>query len=205
MKEYRDEDLKSQILGYIFEKLYIKDNVSEIIKVSDLEKIHKNFKTSNGSTWARTNHSYLGKKYEIKRERKGNSIFSVQVLGKNKNLTIKQEINKKIHKEITSMRCCVIDVSDVECDHKDGRKSDLRLNDVNKQLLDDFQPMNKTVNVSKREHCKKCIAQHRRYEAKKLGYSHNFFKGDIHSDYCEGCYWHDPKEFNRQMSKNFKK
>lgn len=73
------------------------------------------------------------------------------------------------------------------------------------QTIDDFQPLHKTVNDAKRAHCKKCIESHKRYNAKRLGYKEGWVYGSEEDAICKGCYWYDPKEFNKQISKDFKK
>ena len=41
---------------------------SRAITVEELEKIHPNFRSTNGCQWARSDASYLGKKYKINHE-----------------------------------------------------------------------------------------------------------------------------------------
>ena len=40
---------------------------------------------------------------------------------------------------------------------------------------------------------------------KRLGYSTSFYLGDENTKSCTGCYWNDPKEFNKNISENFVK
>lgn len=84
-------------------------------------------------------------------------------------------------------------------------KDDWRLNDKSYQKLEDFQPLSKTANDAKRQHCKKCIETGKRYDAKKLGYKESYILGTENSKTCVGCYWHDPKKFNEKISENFNK
>lgn len=44
----------------------------------------------------------------------------------------------------------------IEIDHKDGRKDDLRVSDLNTQTFDDFQALCKACNDKKRQIGKKC-------------------------------------------------
>ena len=84
-------------------------------------------------------------------------------------------------------------------------KNDWRLNDKNNQQIDDFQPLCKTANDSKRQHCKKCIETGKRYDAKRLGYKESYIYGSENSKTCVGCYWNDPRKFNEKISENFQK
>lgn len=112
---------------------------------------------------------------------------------------INQSIRNDILKNIQSKRCVILDISsNIECDHKDGMKNDWRLNDKSNQKLEDFQPLSKTVNDAKRQHCKKCIETEKRYDAKRLGYKESYILGTENSKTCVGCYWYNPKNFNKE-------
>ena len=68
-------------------------------------------------------------------------------------------------------------------------------------MLDDFQPLSKAANNAKRQHCKRCRETGRRFDAKRLGYRVSQFKGNgVYNGMCVGCYWHDPKRFNCEVS-----
>lgn len=207
LKKYSKYELKGSHLGRAFEKLFIyEEGFSPSITMEELEKCHHSFHTSNGGDWCRTNTSYLGKKYIIGRELKGGKIFSIKTGGFNKNNKINQSIKNDILKEIQSRRCVILDIStNIECDHKDGMKDDWRLNNKENQRLDDFQPLSKTANDAKRQHCKKCLKTGKRYDAKKLGYKESYILGSEDSKTCVGCYWYDPKKFNQKISESFDK
>lgn len=207
LKEYSKYELKGSHLGRAFEKMFIQDQgFSSNISMDELQKYHHSFYTTNGGDWCRSNQGYLGKKYNIERERRNGRIFSVKADGFNKNTKINQSIRSDIYKNIQSQRCAILDIStNTECDHKDGMKDDWRLNDKSLQKIEDFQPLSKTANDAKRQHCKKCRETGIRYDAKKLGYSESYVLGNEKSKTCVGCYWYDPKEFNRIISSNFEK
>jgi hypothetical protein len=59
--------------------------------------------------------------------------------------------------------------------------------------------------IGKQEHCERCHESGIRYDAMLRGFSASYFMGEASSDYCEGCYYHDPLEFNRVISANFSK
>ena len=172
--------------------------------MTELEKYHHSFHTTNGGDWCRSNQSYLGKKYNIIREKRGGSIFSVKIDGFNKQTTINSSIRSYISSSIQKKRCVILDIStNIECDHKDGMKDDWRLNDKSNQSINDFQPLSKAANDAKRQHCKMCKKIGKRYDAKRLGYSHSFIYGNENSKTCVGCYWYDPIAFNEEISKYF--
>ncbi len=205
--QYKDYELKGGVLGRVFEKIYVNNSgFSPSISITELEQIHHSFHTTNGGDWCRSKQSYLGKKYIIKREHNKGSISKVKCDGLQKENFARQNIRPDIQKAITKKRCAILDIStNVECDHKDGRKDDSRLNTLENQKLEDFQPLCKTANMAKKSHCKKCKESGKRYDATQLGYSVSFLYGDENSKTCVGCYWYDPKEFNMKISKDYKK
>lgn len=77
--------------------------------------------------------------------------------------------------------------------------------DTSNQKQSDFQPLSKAANDAKRSHCAKCIKTGKRYDATSLGYSQGFILGDENTKTCQGCYWYDPKYFNKIISTDYKK
>jgi len=70
----------------------------------------------------------------------------------------------------------------------------------------DCQPFHTVVNKAKRQHCKQCKETGIRYDATQLGYSVSQYIGpDEYKGSCIGCYWYDPNEFNKQISKDYNK
>lgn len=207
LKKYANTELKNKVLGMAFEKMYVKsEGFSASISMKTLSKLHRLFLTTNGSAWSRSNQSYLGKKYNLEKQYAQGKIIEIKADGFNKSLTINQSIRSDILKDVQSQRCAVLDIStNIECDHKDGMKDDWRLNDKSKQNDSDFQPLCKTVNIAKRQHCKKCQETGLRYDATKLGYTEPYTFGGKTTKTCVGCYWYDPIKFNSEISKDFKK
>lgn len=208
-------NLTPLILGMLFE-LYadvsydIDDpttGFSREISIDELKNIHPGFESTNGCQWARSDSSYLGKKYIIKRPKKGGRVSAIQLDGLNINSVSKYRgIRSDIIDKITQQNCRVLDThSQIECDHKDGRYSTLSNINLENQKINDFQPLSKAANDAKRQHCKGCIQTGKRYDAKKLGYKEGFIVGDENTPVCAGCYWHDPRRFNQMISKDFKK
>lgn len=86
----------------------------------------------------------------------------------------------------------------IEIDHKDGRKDDLRVSDLNTQTFDDFQALCKACNDKKRQICKKCKESGYRFDATKIpGNRYPFYEGAIEYDGCVGCYQYDPIQYRK--------
>jgi len=205
LEKWSDYKFTPQLLGKIFLLVNAPDSdgFSNEITINELTQYHPSFRTSNGGDWCRSDSSTLGKEYIIRRIKDGGRISSVKLDGFNKGLTIKQVIRKDISDSIKKKRCVILDVGKVEVDHKNGKKDEHYMNDPSAQSLNDFQPLSKAANDAKREHCKKCKKTGKRYDAKNLGYSESFTKGDFFTDNCQGCYWYDPIKFNQEISANF--
>src|SRR5574343_1708283 len=70
----------------------------------------------NGGDWCRSDGS-LAKKYLIERHKEGNSIVGIQLFGFNTKKQIQKGIRPDIAKEISSQKCAVLHISNVEVDH----------------------------------------------------------------------------------------
>lgn len=153
----------------------------------------------NGGSWSRED-SALGKKYNIVRHKRKNKIYAVELHGFKK-LPIEKPIPPAIRAQISEQRCAVLHVGKVQCDHKDGRRDDPRLNNPNLVTIDDFQPLSTAANTAKRQHCKNCRETGLRFDAKELGYGVSQVRGNgTYRGSCVGCYWYDPKFFNREAT-----
>lgn len=206
IQSFKDYDITSDVLGMVFEKLYVNEaGFSPVIMVDDLVKIHPAYRTKNGSTWNRSDVSYLGRRYNIVRGLTSGQISSVKCDGPLKNPKA-AKIRKDILLDIKKERCAILDISSrIECDHKDGLKDDWEVANPKLQKKEDFQPLSKAANDAKRNHCSKCKTSGKRYDAMRLGYSVSFLYGDENTKSCVGCYWYDPKKFNEIISKEYKK
>lgn len=194
----------------IFIQNYIDDSTgkSEIIYVDDLINTYGDmFKSNNGCQWGRKG-GQLDKKYQFVRynaKEMGisnvpwNKVVAVQAKGYRDTLE-NHIIPSSVKKSLKGKPCSVLGVitSDMEIDHKNGKYNS------ESYLESDFQPLSKSVNDAKREHCKRCNSSKIRFKASTLGYSVDYVKGNESSTTCEGCYWHDPQEFNRIISNGFK-
>lgn len=178
------------------------------ITISELmENIHPEFKTKNGTDWSRRDSGYLGNKYNVINNLQGGKLFSVRLEGLNKSSVERyRSIRSDIKSNIVSQRCRILDVgAHIEVDHKNGMYDDLSNISLEDQKEDDFQPLSKSANLAKREHCKKCKESGKRYDARRLGYKEGWLVGDENTSQCPGCYWYDPLRFNKEISDNFHK
>lgn len=177
---------------------------SREVSINEFVGKYEVLKFGNGGDWCRTDGS-LGKKYNIRRIKKGNSIIAVKLGGFNTKKQIQKQIRNDIAKEISSQKCAVLHISNVEVDHKDGHRDDYENLKPEKQTLNDFQPLSPAVNKAKRQHCKICRETKQRFDARVLGFSKCAWVGNgIYEGTCVGCYWHDIKKFNQEISKNNK-
>lgn len=196
--------LQPKILGMLFERYANPHNgYSEEITIESLLNIHPSFRSTNGNQWARTNSSWLGKKYNIVRELKNGSVYSIKLDGFNTNSIEKNRgIKQEIVNALKNKKCCILDVHSSkgsEIDHKNGRY------DTVADKIEDFQVLSKAANDAKRQHCKECKTTGKRYDAKNLGYSESYITGNADTKSCIGCYWYDPPYFNSIISKDFNK
>lgn len=139
---------------------------------------------------------------------KGKAIIAYKVMGllEDKN-EMHQTIRNDIRKIVSNRRCCVSYVgTNIEVDHKNGRKNNVRVMTTKTQIVDDFQAMSKAINDAKRQHCKNCIETGKRFNAKELGYRKGWTEGGAlfgnikNPNGCVGCYWYDPIAFNKDIS-----
>lgn len=212
--QYKDVELLPKQLGLIFEKLYFGDKyeITDIpptkfldnkeLSIDYLVSINNKFKTENGCQWARSDTSYLAKRYDIKRKVSKGRVSSISLSPKQTYLV--KDIPSKVRQFFKDAKCVILDTnSSIEIDHKDGRHGEIDKNDKN-----NYQPLTKNANDAKRQHCKRCKETGIRYDATQLGYSAPQVSGDPLYDEeqkCIGCYWHDPRYFNETISKNFEK
>jgi len=182
------------------------DGKTELWLFSELEKMFPGvqFQTSNGGDWNRSDGQL--KDFVIHREKIKNRTIGIRLDGF-KDKSKDRQIRADILKYIRSQNCRVLDVGgeNIECDHKDGRYDSETYSNVSNQNTNDFQPLHRNVNLSKRTHCNNCINSNRRYDARKLGYIIGWYNGDeSYKGSCVGCYWYDPYIFNKEISKHFK-
>ena len=185
--------------------------ISRWVDTSEFVDRYSTLELLNGLSWGRKSSS-LAKKYILEVDKSitnGNKIDRIRLNGFNtsNDKNISQTIRADIKKDISKQRCVVLGTNrscdhKVEVDHKDGRKIDERIMNTKTQVLDDFQPLSKPANDAKRQFCKECKETNLRYDAKLLGYTVSFIKGDINYTKelgCIGCYWYDPIAFRQEL------
>ena len=174
--------------------------VSKWVYIYEFVDKYAPLKLGNGGSWCRKESS-LAKSFNVEFKKNKGTIQAIRLNGFNNN-TYSQHIRADIKREIKKMRCVVLGTSNPEVDHKNGRKNDDRVMMNQNQMLSDFQPLSKAANDAKRQYCKECIRDGKRYDAKQLGYPISFYKGTHEYDQfvgCEGCFWHDPIEFRKHL------
>lgn len=178
------------------------DGISRVVYVSEFIDKYEKLVMGNGGDWCRTDGS-LSKDYIVRRNKEKGRIISVQLSGFNKKNKIDKQIRKDIVDNIKQQRCCVLNISNVEVDHKDGRRDDYHNFKIENQKVDQFQPLSPAVNKAKREHCKKCRKTNKRFDARVLGFKRGQWASNgVYEGTCLGCYWHDIRKFNEEISKS---
>ncbi|MGI8637904.1 MAG: hypothetical protein ACR2KZ_21100 [Segetibacter sp.] len=178
--------------------------ISRWVSVNEFVGRYANLKFGNGADWARSDGA-LAKTYNLERDNSvtaGNRVDRIRLNGYQLDEVGSQQIRVDIRKGIGSKRCVVLGTSNPEVDHKNGRKNDLRVMNVETQVLDDFQPLSKAANDAKRQFCKECRDTENRYDAKKLGYPISFTEGGLVYENklgCIGCFWYDPIDFRKNL------
>ncbi len=194
-----------------------KDGKSRWVSCNEFVGEYLPLKLGNGGSWLRRG-STIDKKYivEIDKSRTpGNSIDAIRLNGFRDNKSFRQSIRDDIKEHYRDQRCVMLGVAGssintkIEIDHKDGRKSDMRIADITTQNISDFQPLCKAANDVKREICKRCRVTNKRWNAKNImGNPYSFYKGD--EEYteeigCVGCYQYDPVEYRKESVRRISK
>ena len=189
------------------------NGVSRWVYVDEFVGDYSSLVLGNGFSWGRKS-SPLQKKYivKVRRDRTpGNAVDGIKLDGFNDKGHFSQTIRKDIVDTIRRQKCVMLGVNghsentSIEVDHKDGRKSDMRVSDARTQKLEDFQPLCKAANDVKRQICKNCKMRHKRWEATNIkGNPYPFYEGDEHYTEdlgCVGCYQYDPVEYRKSSVK----
>ncbi len=177
---------------------------SRKVNISEFIEEYETLKFGNGGDWCRSDGT-LAKRYNLDRIKDKGAIIAVQLFGFNIKNKISKQIRNDITKEITSQKCAILNIGNVEVDHKDGRRDDFENYKPENQHPDQFQPLSAATNKAKRQHCKDCRDTNKRFDASVLGYSRSTWTGDLnYRGTCEGCYWFDIKKFNQEISKGYR-
>jgi hypothetical protein len=186
-----------------------KDGISRWVFASEFTGDYESLKLGNGGSWCRVNSS-LAKKYILdfdNEKTQGNSIDAIKLNGFKKDKMFNQNIRADIKNFYKSQKCVMLGVNGgsentkIEIDHKDGRKNDPRVSDMETQKLEDFQPLCKAANDAKRNICSKCATTDKRWDAKNIkGNPYSFYEGDENFTLelrCKGCYQYDPVQYRK--------
>jgi hypothetical protein len=174
------------------------------VSVDEFVGRYESLKFGNGADWARSDGN-LAKTYNLVRDNSqtpGNKVDRIKLNGYRTDEFGSQQIRADIRREINKQRCVILNTSFPEPDHKNGRKNDMRVMNVETQVLDDFQPLSKAANAAKRQICKECRDTENRFDAKKIGYPISFTKGGLKYENdlgCVGCFWYDPIDFRKHL------
>ncbi len=180
-----------------------KTGVSRPVYVSEFIGKYAKLKMGNGGSWCRRE-SRLAFFYDVERGKKNGRIDYVKLNGEQKN-PIRMPIPARVRRAFRGKRCVILDVSQIEIDHRDGRRDDPRLSNPKLLKIADFQPLSKAANDAKRQHCKRCRKTGKRFDARVLGHAVGQYQGNsTYRSSCVGCFWHDPVAFNKAMSRRAK-
>jgi len=190
---------------------------SEWVSVKKFTGIYSDLKFGNGGSWCRRSSS-LAREYDIETDKtttNGNSIDYIRLAGFNSSVQFQQNVRQDI-KEFYKDTVCVMtgikgisENTKIELDHKDGRKNNERVSNIQTQTIDDFQPLIKPMNDIKRQICKACKETGKRWKATNIiGFEFSFYKGDENYTEelgCIGCYQYDPIAYRRRLSELYRK
>lgn len=167
---------------------------------------------ANGWDWGRRD-GPLCQRYQVEVDRSvtpGNSIDRIRLAGYRQDKSFQKNIRSDIRDALKDRNCVMLGVNgttantQIEIDHKDGRKDDMRVSDMATQRIEDFQPLCKAANDIKRQICKRCRETDRRWCARNIpGNPYDFYEGG--EEYtaemgCRGCYQYDPVEYRIQSA-----
>jgi len=186
------------------------NGVSRWVEVGEFIGKYSRLTLGNGLDFGR-GRSPLAKKYVIEKQKKGNKIIAIRLNGYNSERTFNQNIRQDIKDFYKTQNCVMLGVNGysentkIETDHKDGRKENYRISNLETQEFDDFQPLCKAANDVKRQICKRCKQTDKRWSAKNIkGNPYEFYDGDENFTQelgCVGCYQYDPVEYRKSSVK----
>jgi len=194
-----------------------KDGVSRWVSVDEFVGKYKELKLGNGGSWLRTS-SALTKEFIVETDKSitsGNSIDAIRLNGFNTNKQFNHAIRQDIKDYYKDKKCVMLGIkgfsenTKIEIDHKDGRKNDERISNLESQKIEDFQPLCKAANDVKRQICKECKKTNIRWDAKNIkGNPYSYYEGNekyTEELGCKGCYQYDPVEYRKESVKKITK
>lgn len=194
-----------------------KDGVSRWVSVDEFVGKYKELKLGNGGSWLRTS-SALAKEFIVETDKSitsGNSIDAIRLNGFNTNKQFNHAIRQDIKDYYKDKKCVMLGIkgfsenTKIEIDHKDGRKNDERISNLESQKIEDFQPLCKAANDVKRQICKECKKTNIRWDAKNIkGNPYSYYEGNekyTEELGCKGCYQYDPVEYRKESVRKITK
>ena len=158
----------------------------------------------NGASGPFRSGSAFRKNYNIEllKEGRGNKNTHFIYWGPREDDGLRQTIRPDIRKKLSKLPCVFTGTTtQIEVDHKDGRKDNVRVMTTATQEEDDFQPTCKTLNDIKRQVCKQCVTTGQRFDATSIGLSVPVVDGSLgYEGTCKGCYYHDPIYFRSRLT-----
>ena len=123
-------------------------------------------------------------------------VQKVRCLGFTDTPQLTHQIRADIRKVISKLPCTITgSTANVEVDHRAGNKQHplhIHVDDVNKQAVEDFMPLCRSVNQIKREACKQCVATGSRPERPPFLGGGPMKPGEG----CNGCFWMQPELYS---------
>ena len=156
----------------------------------------------NGCPWAQDNRG-LGKTHKIEKRKERGRIVAMRTVGLRTKPWLEQGIRKDIWDEVRKHPCAFTGTtSQIEVDHKDGRKDDPRIMKLSTQVRSDMQPACKNSNDVKRQACVECVKTGIRFDAAtKLGFPAAVVEGNLaYEGTCVGCFQYDPISFRSRLT-----
>lgn len=179
--------------------VYIKD-----LREKNLTDKEKDFLVLHGNKWGRQVAKYFNVTYR-RVGGKNSKIIGWKCEGFNVEDNGTRMIRKDIRDYYSDKPCAHTGLPNRkhkkhEIDHKNGRYNDKNVLKLESQTNSQFQPLCREANLWKRSECDKCGETGCRFDAKKLGYSVSYTKGNRDYESCEGCYLFDPLDFKSKLS-----
>jgi hypothetical protein len=179
--------------------------ISRWVSKEELTDKYSSLYPTNGNQWMRNR----GLKHLKLEKEIFNRVIHWRFNGFEETPKPNRPIKKEIREQILKNPCAATGFNGTKynpivVDHKNGRYNDNDVLDVNTQKVDDFQALCNQANITKGQYCSTiCKKTNKRFDAKTLGYSVSFIKGDEnYSGECDGCYWYDPIKFKQLVSQN---
>jgi len=180
-----------------------KEMVSEWVSVDKFAAAGLHWSTGNGNLRRNTPWNLYELLWDVRRVSGGRSrVTHLRMNGNNPNRKVNQRIRPDIVRELRATGVCNISLlpvhpEDQEVDHRWGYKeadAHAEVMDVSTQTVDDFQLLHRSLNLLKREACKKCRETGCRFAHPTQG----FAEGDAtwsEEVGCRGCYLAQPEMF----------